>query len=150
MPTGVRIAAEVAVALAVPGVGIETKDGRAILPKDVSRTVAVHQAARAAALIMGLRSGDPELLRRGMVDEIAVPLREAMVTGYRTAATAGIEAGAYGVTLSGSGSTMIALGPAQEVSTIAAAMSEALTRAGNPATPHAPAISRDGLTVNLT
>jgi homoserine kinase len=150
MPTGVRIASEIAVALAIPETSIETKRARSVLPADVSRAVAVRQAGRAAALIMGLRSGDPELLRRGMVDEIAVPVREALIPGYRDAVRSGVEAGAYGVTLSGSGSTVIALGPVHHAPAVAVALADALKRAGNPAQPHTPSITRDGVTVNLT
>ena len=105
------------------------------------------QAARAAALVRGLEKGDPELIGYGMLDQLAVPYRKHLIPGFDAAATAGRDAGGWGVTISGSGSTLVALSPKDVVSEVANAMADALTRNDNPAAPLTPAISAAGLTV---
>ena len=60
---------------------------------------------------------------------------------------AGEAAGACGVTISGAGSSLLALSTPSDASGVARAMAEALSAAGNPATPLHPAIALTGLSV---
>jgi homoserine kinase len=69
----------------------------------------VGQAARLAALVLGLERGDGDLIRRAMVDGIAEPARAALYPGYPEARTAGAAAGALGVAVSGAGPTVVAV-----------------------------------------
>lgn len=146
-PTPVTVHDDVGVALAVPNRPVETEAARAMLPQSVERQVVAAQAARAAALVRGLEKGDPELIGYGMLDQLAVPYRKHLIPGFDAAAAAGRDAGAWGVTISGSGSTLVALSPKDVVSEVAKAMVDALTRNDNPAAPLTPAISAAGLTV---
>jgi homoserine kinase len=136
---------DVVVALCVPEMIIETSAARRSLPAQLSRADAVDQARRAAALVAGLAHADGELIHAGMVDRIAIPSRSRLIPGYGEAVSAGLKAGAYGVTISGSGSTLIALAPATTAAAVAQGMTEAVIGAGVPARPLTPAVMRRGL-----
>ncbi len=146
-PTPVTVHGDVGVALAIPDRPVETEAARSMLPQSVERHVGAAQAARAAALVRGLEKGDPELIGYGMLDQLAVPYRKHLIPGFDAAAAAGRDAGGWGVTISGSGSTLVALSPKDVVSEVANAMVDALMRNDNPAAPLTPAISAAGLTV---
>ena len=134
-----------AVALAVPDARIDTKKARAILPESLPRAGTIRQASRAAALVLGLMNAEPDLIEYGMDDQIAVPLRKGLILGYDAAVAAGMAAGAYGVTISGSGSAVIAITGSEQREEIAAAMANALSDAGNPASPLTPEVSERGV-----
>jgi homoserine kinase len=145
-PVKLNLHSSLGVALAVPEEGLDTKAARRILPDQVARAVAIAQAARAAALLQGLLTGQGDLISFGMDDQLAVPHRKHLIPGYDEAVQAGIEAGAHGVTISGAGSSLIAVVPKSKTSTVADMMVEALLLAGNRATPYTPAVSAKGLT----
>ena len=115
----------VTLVFAVPDFAVETKQARAVLPGSVSHATAVAAAARAAALVQGLASGDPRLLALALDDVLHVPFRRGLVPGYDAVVAAAREAGAFGATLSGSGPTMVALASSQR----AAGVGEAMVRA---------------------
>jgi homoserine kinase len=62
-----------------------------------------------AALLAGLASADPTLLRLGLLDELHVPYRLPLIPRAREVLQAAVAAGAWGATISGSGSGLIAL-----------------------------------------
>jgi homoserine kinase len=86
--------------------------------------VAVACLGRLTALLRGLALGDGELIRSGMEDELHVPHRLPFIPGAFNAIGAGYDAGAWGVTISGSGSGLIALCPPDAASAVAAAMKD--------------------------
>ena len=135
------------VALAVPETPIDTKAARGILPTDLPRAATIRQASRAAALVLGLMNAEGDLIGYGMDDQIAVPLRKTLIVGFDRAVAAGLEAGAYGVTISGSGSALVAITTTDRASDVAAAMAEALTAQGNAAEPMTPEVSERGVGV---
>jgi homoserine kinase len=137
---------DLAVALAVPSAAIPTREARDLLPADVPREVAVQQAARAAALVLGLTWGDPDLIDFGMDDRLAVPHRRRLIRGYDAAVAAALEAGAYGVSISGAGSALVAVAAREDVVPVAGRMAEALTAAGNRAEPLGAKVAAEGLT----
>lgn len=93
----------------VPDFEVETSVARAVLPPTLPYHVAVTAAGRAAALIAGLQSGDPDMLGPAMDDVLHVPFRRSLVRGYDVVTAAAIHAGAVGATLSGSGSAVVAV-----------------------------------------
>jgi len=135
------------VALAVPDRTVSTQAARAILPPQISREDAVSQASRSAALLLGLTLGDGALIGYGMEDMIAVPHRRQLISGFSAAASAGDDAGAYGVTISGAGSAVVAIAAREAVGEVAQAMATALARAGNPAAAMSPEVVTGGLQV---
>jgi homoserine kinase len=145
-PTKLPLHQDLAVALAIPERGIETKVARDLLPAVLPREAAIAQAARSAALVLGLTWGDPDLIDYGMDDRIAVPHRRHLIPGYEGAVAAALEAGAYGVTISGAGSALVAIAARGDVDSVAQAMAGALQQAGNRATGLAARVAQEGLT----
>ncbi len=144
-PVRLALHPDLALALAVPKLRIDTQTARSILPSALPRGTAVAQASRAASLVLGLTTGDGELVARGMEDRIAVPTRKDLIPGMDEAVVAGRRAGAYGVTISGAGSTLVAVTSRASREAVAAAMAAALSAAENPADPATPEVSPTGL-----
>jgi homoserine kinase len=130
-PTGGFLAAPldvhpaIAFVFAVPDFTLETKRARAALPASVPHATASIAAARGAALVRGLATGDPELLAIALDDVLHVPYRRELVRGYDAVTSAARAAGAHGATLSGSGPTVVALAPLSRSSAVADAMRRA-------------------------
>lgn len=144
-PRTVGVDAHLGFALAVPESGIDTADARRLLPENVGRSLAVGQASRAAALVTGLLQGDGDLIAVGMEDLIGTPARSGLIKGYEAAHGAGIEAGAFGVTISGSGASLVGITLADRAQGVAEAMARALGRSGNPARAMAPRMVSTGV-----
>ena len=106
--TRVPVAASIWFALAHPGFAMHTSMARSVLPEFYSRDVVIQQIASVAALVTALAIGDLSLLGRALDDHVAEPARSTLVPGFADAKRAAIEAGALGVSLSGSGPTTFA------------------------------------------
>ena len=115
--------------LVMPDYEVATAKARALLPVVVARPDAVAQAASLAGLVVGLERGDGELIAAAMVDRIAEPGRVPLYPGYREAREAALEAGAWGVAVSGAGPTLVALASEER----AGAVGEAAAAAYAPA-----------------
>jgi homoserine kinase len=111
-------------AYAAPAAGVSTKEARTLLPAKVAHKVAAASLGRLVALIRGLAEGDPELLRIGVKDELHVPYRIPLIPSATGAISAGMDAGAWAVTVSGAGSGLIAMCEPGKAAAIAAAMHE--------------------------
>jgi homoserine kinase len=119
------------VALIHPHLELETNDMRGILPDTLPLTQAVRQWADCSALVVGLYEADWDLIKRSLVDRVAEPHRSRFIPGFDAVRTAGLEVGALGVGLSGSGPSMFALcKSATDAQTVAAAMTEAFAGVG--------------------
>jgi len=144
-PARLAFSKRLAVAFAVPDTPITTRDARQMLPHDVPRDVAIGQSSRAAALVLGLMNAEGDLIAHGMDDQIAVPHRKRLIPGFDAAVQAGRAVGAFGVTISGSGSGIVAITTPEEADQVAQAMVDALAAAGNSAAPLVPAVSESGV-----
>jgi homoserine kinase len=113
---------------AVPEFAVTTERARAVLPAELPHAVAVASAARAAALVVGLARGDRALLASGLDDALHVPFRRALVRGYDEVTAAAVRVGAWGATLSGSGSSIVAVALRDAASAVAVAMRGAWQR----------------------
>ena len=107
---------------AIPPLEVTTADARAVLPAQVSFGDAVRALQRSAALTHGLATGDSGLLRQALDDVLHVPYRRSLVPGYDVVVADAMAAGAFGATLSGSGSTVVAIGRREQQDSIASAM----------------------------
>jgi homoserine kinase len=108
----------------IPPYPVETAAARAILPREVTHEIAVRAAGKGAALAHGLGTGDSALLEIALDDVLHVPYRRALVPGLDHLHDAACAAGAYGATLSGSGSTLVAIAPQEAAERVADAMRE--------------------------
>jgi homoserine kinase len=125
------VPSELRVVLACPHQQLRTIDARRVLPAQVDREVALHQAAQVGAIVAALASGDYALLGRAIDDRIAEPARAALLPGFREAKQAALNAGALGSSISGSGPSAFALVRGQPAGDrVAAAMSAAYTSCG--------------------
>jgi homoserine kinase len=96
----------------------------------VSFSDAVCAVQRSAALVHGLATGNSDLLSRALDDVLHVPYRMALIPGYEAVVDAARAAGAFGGTLSGSGSAMVAIGRPVDAAAIASAMQTAFAAHG--------------------
>ena len=99
---------KLALTLAVPSIHVSTAKARALLPRSVPLHEAAQNTARAMALGHVLSTGRFELLAEALGDVYHVPYRARLIPGFRGVVEAGRRAGAYGVTISGSGPTVLA------------------------------------------
>jgi len=95
-------------ALAHPSIRVRTADARAVLPLSFPRATMIAQLASVASLVNALCIGDHALFGRSLVDLVAEPARASLVPGFGAAKQAALEAGALGVSFSGSGPTTFA------------------------------------------
>ena len=100
---------ELYVVLARPDQRLRTAEGRAVLPREIPRATALHQAAQVGALVAALALDDYALLGRAIDDRIAEPARAGLLPGFAEAKAAALAAGALGSSISGSGPTAFAL-----------------------------------------
>jgi homoserine kinase len=134
-PTGfvgspLRVAPNIELLIAVPPFGNDTRAARAALPKTLPHTDAVLAAGRAAALVQGLATGDGVLLAAALDDVLHVPFRRSQIRGYDAVVAAAKNAGAFGATLSGAGSAILAMAPAERAGAVGAALLDAWQSAG--------------------
>ena len=108
----------------VPQVRISTKDARAVLPEKVSMADAVHNMGRVGLLVAAMTTNHPEYLTVATQDRIHQPYRQPLFPAMKVIFQAALDAGAMGVFLSGSGSTVLALTKGREM-TVAYEMAEA-------------------------
>lgn len=112
----------IAFVFAIPPYPVDTAIARALLPSTVDYAIAVTAAAKSAALVEGLRTGDRALLEIALDDVLHVPYRRHLVPGLASLGAAACAAGAFGLTLSGSGPTLVAIAPQDRADRVADAI----------------------------
>ena len=125
-----RVSPQIAFILAIPAFRSTTKEARAVLPGSVEFSTTVRAVSRSAALVHGLATGDPGLLSEALDDVVHVPYRKHLVRGYDDVTGAARAAGAFGATLSGSGSSIVAIASVAAADRVADAMRLAWERIG--------------------
>ena len=118
------------ITLLVPDLRVSTKKARALLPKRIALHDAAANTARALALLSVFAERRFDLLADALVDVYHVPYRARLIPGYDSGVAAGRRAGAYGVTISGSGPTLLAFHAPGAGARIGAAMIRAFAREG--------------------
>jgi homoserine kinase len=126
---GVNVPPELNAVLFIPDLRIATSDARAVLPEKVTVADAVYNMGRAALLLAGMTTNHPEYLSLATQDRLHQPYREVLFPAMKLLFRAARDAGALGVFLSGSGSTVLALTRGREM-TVAYEMAEAARQAG--------------------
>ncbi len=92
-----------------PEIEILTRDARKALPEHIELAQYVRQSAHLAGMILGFETGNLELLRKSMQDEIVEPIRAKMIPGFYKMKEAALREGAIGFGISGSGPSLFAL-----------------------------------------
>ena len=119
----------IGITLVVPDVRVSTEKARALLPRTVPLADAAANTARALALLLALERRRADLLADALHDVYHVPHRARLIPAYARVAEAGMRAGAYGVTISGSGPTILVFHAPRNGAHIGAAMVRAFARA---------------------
>ncbi|PLZ68795.1 homoserine kinase, partial [Fischerella thermalis] len=111
--------------VAIPDFELSTKEARQVLPSQVSRADAIFNTAHLGLLLRGLETGNGDWLRAALQDKLHQPYRKALIKGYDVVNAAAINAGAYGMVISGAGPTLLVLTDTINAEAVAAAMSAA-------------------------
>lgn len=106
----------------IPTFEVATAKARAVLPQQYSRADAIYTLGHLGLLLQALSTGNGDWLQTAIDDRIHVPYRKTLIPGYDVVVQAAIAAGAYGVTISGAGPTLLALGRADNAHNIAQSM----------------------------
>ena len=93
--------------LALPPEQIETTEARAVMPQEVPLDDAVHNAAHAALLVLGLARDDFSLIGRGLRDRLHQPRRRHLYPRSMELLEQADELGAVGATISGAGPAVL-------------------------------------------
>ncbi|MDZ7362409.1 MAG: homoserine kinase [candidate division KSB1 bacterium] len=109
----------------VPDLEIATHEARQVLPDVLPRVEAVHNIQRVAVLVAAFAKRNPALLKFGSRDWLHQPYRKALIPGFDDMVAAAYEKGALAAFLSGSGSTVMAIGLKRNAKKIASAMAKA-------------------------
>jgi len=91
----------------VPGEPVETARARAALPEAVPMADAVFNTAHGALLMLGLSTGDLDLVARGLADRLHQPHRAHLYPRSAQLVADARELGAIGATISGAGPTVL-------------------------------------------
>lgn len=95
--------------VAYPGLRLETKTMRAVLPQSIPLHDAVEQAARLGHFVDALYRGDGRHAASLMLDPVVEPCRAPKIPGFDTIKSAMLSAGALAAGISGSGPTIFAI-----------------------------------------
>lgn len=121
---------DIGIIAVLPDILIGTKNARSILPSKVPLEDVVFNVGNASSLIVGMVTGNLELIGRSMQDHIITPVRSKLIPCYKDVTESALQAGATGATISGSGPAMIAVCKLDRSGEIADAMVNAFDRNG--------------------
>jgi len=113
----------------VPELELSTEDARRVLPKEVPLKDAVFNIQRVALFLSALQLGKYELLKVAMEDRLHQPYRKQLIPGFDDVISSAYDKGALGVSLSGAGSTIIAIAR-DNLDEIGKAMKDAFNKQG--------------------
>ena len=86
----------------------KTKVSRGAIPKKVSLSDMVKNISNASGIVAGFSQKNSELIGTSVQDVIVEPARKHMIPGFDKVKKNALAAGAYGVTISGAGPSVIA------------------------------------------
>lgn len=126
-PHGMRLplSSDVGFVFAAPADGVSTERARRVLPQHVPHSAAVRNLGRLASLLHGLANADATSIAIGFSDELHVPYRIPLIPRAKAVLDAALAAGAWGATISGSGSGIIAACPHDVEARVSNAMRDA-------------------------
>jgi homoserine kinase len=104
----IRLPEDMQAVLFIPERRIATADARRVLPEHISVADAVYNMSRTALLVASMESEHPEYLNIATQDRLHQPYRQTIFPQMKVIFAAAQAAGALGVFLSGSGSTILA------------------------------------------
>ncbi len=113
-----------------PHMHLGTREARAILKTDVTRSDFVWQTANLAGFISGCYSNDLDMIRESFDDVIIEPQRHQLIPGFMDVKRGAMSAGALGCSISGAGPTIFAWSEIQYAEAVRGAMVAAFAAHG--------------------
>jgi homoserine kinase len=110
-----------------PHMLLGTREARAMLKSDVTRSDFVWQTANLAGFISGCYSNDLDMIRDSFNDVIIEPQRHSLIPGFKDVQRGAMSAGALGCSISGAGPTVFAWAEIQHAEAVRGAMVAAFT-----------------------
>lgn len=142
-----QVDATIPLVACLPETVVSTRSARKEIPETVPLEDLIDTVGSAATLTIGMHRNDPALVGRGMEESIVTPARAKLITGYDEAVAAAKDAGATGVTVSGSGPALLAVTHRGEQRAVASAMIDAFGSLGIDARTYSTTIG-DGATIH--
>ncbi len=128
--TVIPVPEELHFAVIVPEVLVSTEYARSVLPNHIPFKEAVQNVSHASLFVTSLITHQLDNLSIALEDNLHVPYRKALIPHCDDVFMAAKTEGAYGATISGSGSTLIAYTDKCHVENVAKAMGEVFTSHG--------------------
>ena len=125
--TVISIPPELHFAVVVPEVMVSTEYARSVLPNHIPFKEAVQNVSHASLFVTSLITHQLSNLSVALDDNLHVPYRKTLIPHCDEVFEAAKVAGAYGATISGSGSTLIAYVDKAHVQEVAKAMGAVFT-----------------------
>jgi len=100
---------ELKAVVVIPDFELSTELARSVLPKEIPLKDAVFNIQRASLFIRALQEKRFDLLKVAMEDRLHQPYRKSLIPNFDKVIQYAYESGAVGASLSGAGSTMLAL-----------------------------------------
>jgi len=113
-----------------PHMFLGTREARAVLKTDVTRSDFVWQSANLAGFISGCYSNDLDMIRDSFNDVIIEPQRHSLIPGFKDVQRGAMSAGALGCSISGAGPAIFAWSEIQHAEAVRGAMVAAFTNHG--------------------
>lgn len=111
--------------IAIPNFELSTAEARRVLPTEISRGDAIFNISHLGLLLRGLATNREEWLKAALQDKLHQPYRQTLIPGYESVNEAAINAGAYGMVISGAGPTLLALVDITKAKSVETAMTNA-------------------------
>jgi homoserine kinase len=111
-----------------PHMHLGTREARAVLKSDVTRSDFVWQTANLAGFISGCYSNDLDMIRDSFNDVIIEPQRQILIPGFKDVQSGAMSAGALGCSISGAGPSVFAWAEIACAESVRAAMVAAFAR----------------------
>jgi homoserine kinase len=105
-----------------PHMQLATREARAILKANVTRSDFVWQTANLAGFISGCYSNDLDMIRESFDDVVIEPQRQSLIPGFGDVKQAAMAAGALGCSISGAGPTVFAWAETHRTAAVQAGM----------------------------
>ncbi len=113
-----------------PHMFLGTREARAVLKTDVTRSDFVWQSANLAGFISGCYSNDLDMIRDSFNDVIIEPQRHSLIPGFKDVQGGAMSAGALGCSISGAGPAIFAWAEIQYAEAVRGAMAAAFAAHG--------------------
>ncbi len=97
------------IVVVTPDLVVLTREARAILPKEIPFKNFVFNMANTSLITAAFAKNDYSLFARSLHDHIVEPVRARLIKGFPAVKRAALQAGADGMSISGSGPTVFAI-----------------------------------------